>query len=65
MAKNSLLTKNKDTKFSTLKTRLLTMHPSDMRDSELSRLRNYIRDDKDFAKAWKESTPTLKKSLLK
>jgi|TARA_R110000823_G_scaffold305923_1_gene428164 hypothetical protein len=65
MAKDSLLKKNKDKKFSTLKTRLLTMHPSDMRNSELSRLKNYIREDEDFAKAWKESTPTIKKSLLK
>tara|TARA_R110000764_G_scaffold230972_1_gene322423 strand:+ start:65 stop:262 length:198 start_codon:yes stop_codon:yes gene_type:complete len=65
MAKDSLLKKNKDKKFSTLKTRLLTMHPSDMRDSELSQLKNYIREDEDFAKAWKESTPTIKKSLLK
>ena len=47
--------------FSTLKKRLLGMHPSDMRDSELNRLSRYIREDQTFSKAWRASTPTPKK----
>lgn len=45
--------------FSTLKTRLLDMHPSDMRNSDLMMLQNYIRGDENFAKAWRESTPAI------
>jgi|TARA_B110000259_G_C13984979_1_gene390076 hypothetical protein len=43
--------------FSTLKKRLLGMHPSDMRDSELNRLSKYIREDQTFSKAWRAATP--------
>lgn len=35
------------------------MHPSDMRNSDLMMLQNYIRGDENFAKAWRESTPAI------
>jgi hypothetical protein len=47
--------------FSVDKTRLLSLHPNDMKTSQLKRLRYYVNNDETYSKAWRASTPKPKK----
>jgi hypothetical protein len=48
-------------KFGALQTKLLKLHPGELRDSEATMILNNIRSDPEFEKAWRNATPSKKK----
>ena len=52
-------------KFGALQTKLLKLHPGELRDSEATMILNHIRNDPEFEKAWRNSTPSSKKKKNK